>query len=200
MEMYNGMVSPQVMKAFKAGAIFLYNGPVTALLSSKLNLALLSDYEYTDIFSAEEKELIDAHVPWTRKIKAGSTRYHGQRVDDLEHFIRSHRDLLVLKSAIGLGGQGVYVGKSTPRDQWDLLVNTALKQKNWIVQEWIESSGSVYQCGSKGFGLYNAVWGFYLFGSRYTGTLVRILPQNQPGAVVNVHRGAEISVVLEVDY
>lgn len=198
-EMYNGLVSPPVLKAFKTGNIFLYNGPVTTLLSNKLNLALLSDYRSTGVFTGEEQALIDAHVPWTRKIGPGSTYYGTRRVDDLEQFIRSHRELLVIKPSIGLGGQGVYVGKSISRSRWDMLVSTALRQKNWVVQEWVESSSGVYQCGPQGYDLCRLVWGFYLFGSRYAGTLVRILPQKKQEGVVNVHQGAEISVVFEVE-
>ena len=41
-EMYLGYTSPPVMTAFKAGNIRLINGPVSFLLSNKLNLALLS--------------------------------------------------------------------------------------------------------------------------------------------------------------
>ncbi|MCU0288246.1 MAG: hypothetical protein MUF15_17850, partial [Acidobacteria bacterium] len=134
-EWHFGLVPPRIMKAFKAGNIRIMDGPIGTLLSAKANLALLSEHtdNDSDIFNAAEKEIIRNYVPWTRKITAGETIYHGQKIK-LAEFICSHQDLFVIKPLLGFGGDGVYIGKSTPPDQWQEQVKNALLKKNWIVQ------------------------------------------------------------------
>ena len=42
-------------------------------------------------------------------------------------------------------------------------------------------------------------WGFFVFGSQYSGTFLRILPNKESPRVINTHQGAQISVVFDVD-
>ncbi len=198
-ETCHGVVSPEVMAAFKTGNIRLINGPITDILSSKLNLALLSDYQTTGVFTAWERKIIDAYVPWTRKIKPGSTIYGAKKINDLEHFIRSHREILVLKPAQGYGGKGVCVGNKVSQELWEKNVDTAFQAKDWVVQELVESSTGVYQSGEKGCDYHDMVWGFFIFGSRYTGAWVRVMPQESNKGVINCHQGATVSVIFETD-
>ena len=86
------------------------NGPVSRMLASKLNLALLSGHEHMDVFDTEEKEFIDRYVPWTRKIMPGKTSFAEGKTIDLPDFIRSNRQKLVLKPGGSYGGKGVCVG------------------------------------------------------------------------------------------
>jgi thioesterase domain-containing protein/acyl carrier protein len=44
-ESYEGAVPPEILHLFKTRRICLFNGPVTGLMSNKLNLALLSEHE-----------------------------------------------------------------------------------------------------------------------------------------------------------
>lgn len=199
-EMYNGMVSPGVLDAFRAGNIGLINGPITELLSSKLNMALLSDFEAMGktVFSPEERQFIDRHVPWSRKVICGATTYHGERIK-LEDFIRANKDKLVLKSSIGYGGKSVYVGRWVPGPEWAGLVKTAILQRNWLVQEFVSSSPLVYRAGDNGCELHDMVWGFFVLGSRYGGAWARVIPQKINKGVINCHQGATISVIFHVD-
>jgi hypothetical protein len=198
-ETCHGMVSPDVMTAFKTGNIRLINGPITDVLSSKLNLALLSDYQTTGVFTARERKIIDAFVPWTRKIKPGSTTYKAKKINDLEYFIRSHREKLVIKPALGYGGKKVCVGNKVSQELWEKNVNTAFQEKDWVVQELVESSTGIYQSGEKGCDYHDMVWGFFIFGSRYTGAWVRVMPQESNKGVINCHQGATVSVIFETD-
>jgi hypothetical protein len=197
-EMYNGVVSPKVMNVFKAGNIRLLNGPISSLLSSKLNLALLSDCQYNRVFSDEERTVIARFVPWSRKIVPGNTTYSGDPVK-LEDFITTNKDRLVIKPSIGYGGEGVSIGKRTPQREWEVLVNTALQQKNWLVQEYVEGMPGWYQVGDKGCELHEMVWGFFVLGAQYAGAWVRVLPQEDNKGIINCHQGAKVSIVFEVE-
>jgi hypothetical protein len=198
-EMYLGYVSPEVMKAFKAGNIRLVNGPISFLLSNKLNLALLSDPETANVFTDEEKMIIDKYVPWTRKITPGSTTYGNEKIDSLERFLSSHRERLVIKPSMGLGGKGICIGANCSEKEWEEAINIAIKGKNWLVQQLVESSPGFYQVGENGYDLHDMVWGFFVFGSRYTGAWNRVMPREGSKGIINCHQGATVSIVFEVD-
>ncbi len=198
-EMYLGYVSPEVMEAFKAGNIRLLNGPISYLLSNKLNLALLSDPETARVFTQEEKKIIDAYVPWTRKITPGGTTYKNEKIDDLERFMLSDKERLVIKPSQGLGGKGICVGARSDMNEWEKVVAAALKDKNWLVQELVESEPGIYQSGEKGYELHDMVWGFFLFGTRYAGVWNRVMPRRGSKGVINCHSGATVSMVFAVE-
>lgn len=197
-ELFHGLVKPGVMRAYTAGNIRILNGPMTGLLLNKLNLALLSEHEESDVFSSEEKETIKKYIPWTRKIIAGENVFKGEKII-MENFLISNKDRLVIKPSIGLGGQRVYIGQDTFRKQWEDLVNTALHQKNFLVQELVEAPRGLYQLGEDGCAHHDTVWGVWILGSRYGASFVRALPGGKARRVVNGAQGAEISVVFEVE-
>ncbi|MCP5106466.1 MAG: circularly permuted type 2 ATP-grasp protein [bacterium] len=197
-EWHFGVVPPRIMKVFKAGNVRIMNGPVTNLLSNKLNLALLSEHRDSVLFSDEERETIKKFVPWSRKIVPGETTYGDQKIR-LEDFIRSHKDALVIKPALGYGGDGVYIGKNVSEEEWEKRVQTALIKKNWLVQQLLESGPALYRQGETGCAEYDQAWGFFIFGSQYAGTFLRISTRKNAPRIINTHQGAEISVVFEVD-
>ncbi|UCH92325.1 MAG: hypothetical protein JSV88_18790, partial [Candidatus Aminicenantes bacterium] len=198
MEMYHGVLPEEILKVFKSGNICLYNGPVTKLMSSKLNLALLSQHEDSDIFSLEEREVIKKYIPWTRKTMIGEVTYGTDKVK-LEEFVFSNKERLVLKPCMGISGVGIHAGKNTPGDQWKKVVNKAFKEKNWLIQEYVQSCSYLFQRGDNGCCEHIAVWGLFVFGSRYGGAWVRVLPADNKYGIINSIQGAEESVAIEVE-
>lgn len=200
LEWHLAVVPPRIMKAFKAGNIAVINGPVTNLLSAKSNLALLSDFadRNSDMFTHKEREIIHDHIPWTRKMIPGETTFRGKPIR-LEEFIFTHKDDLVIKPSLGTGGDNVYIGKITPPAQWAEKVKAAALRKNWVVQEVIESSASLYQHGESGVAIYDMVWGLLVFGPRYAATFLRVILKKDAPRIVNSHQGAQISIVFDVD-
>lgn len=197
MEMYHGVVPDEIREVFKSGNICLFNGPVTKLMSSKLNLALLSQYQDSDIFSREEREVIKKHIPWTRKTITGEVTYGKDRVK-LEEFVFANKERLIIKPCMGISGADILIGKNTTGDQWRKTVNKAFAEKNWVVQEHVNSYSFLFQRGEQGCTEHIVVWGFFVFGSRYGGAWARILPAGNKYGVVNSIQGAEETVVLEV--
>jgi hypothetical protein len=196
-ELYNGRIPNEIVEVFKAGNIRLVNGPVSRLLGNKMNLALLSDHDAVTVFDDEEKEFIDRYVPWTRKIMPGSTRFEGKTIDLLE-YICSNRKGLVLKPGGSYGGKGVCVGIKATDQQWQESVETALREKNWVVQEYIETVPGLYQAGDSGYSIHDMSWGFFMFGPRYAGLWIRVMPREGSKGVINCHQGASVSVVFIV--
>ncbi|MCU0285505.1 MAG: hypothetical protein MUF15_03800 [Acidobacteria bacterium] len=197
-ELFHGFLTQGVRQAYNSGNICLMNGPITGLLSNKLILALLSENEESGVFSGEEKETIRKYIPWTRKIIPGVTFYKGEKIS-MAQFLIANKDKLVIKPSIGLGGQRVTIGQDTFRKDWELLVNIALRKKNYLVQELVEPPRVLYRVGEDGCDYHDVVWGAWVLGSQYGASFVRVVPGGNARKVVNGTQGAEISVVFEVD-
>ena len=225
LEWCQGFVPDRILDIFKRGKILICNGAIAFLLSTKLNLALLSENKDSGLFSPGDRATIETYIPWTRRIIRGETDYEGMKVK-LEEFIISNRENLVLKPLLGTGGKDIYVGRYTPKEEWQKVVETAflnnnwrdiipehpltekkwyqfseraLSVKGWIVQEYIESSKYLYQWGESGCAEHHAVWGFFIFGDLYAGGWVRLLPTSNKSGIINCHQGARVSVIFEVD-
>lgn len=201
MELYHGQVPIKVYNAALSGNALIYNGPITILLSNKLNLALLSAHEDSEIFTPEERKIIKAYIPWTRRIVPGKVTFAG-KIFDWEDFLHFHRMKLVIKPVRQLGGIGVAVGKYTPPDQWEVTVKQALRDEthNWIVQEYMETLPHVYQYGEQGYIEHEVVWGLFVFGRGYAGGFLRIIPKTDNiKGVINASQGAQETVFFEVD-
>ncbi len=197
-EQCEGMVPPEFLEISRAGNLHLYNGPVSGILSNKLNLALLSGNAESPLFTDHEKEIIRKHIPWTRKVVHGETRFRGQTVL-LETFLLESRELLVLKPSVGLGGEDVYIGKNTASSKWEELVGRALEQRNWLVQERVESLPYGFQCGESGVESYDLVWGLFFYGETYAGAANRVLPKSNESGIINAVQGALSTVLFEVE-
>jgi len=201
LELYHGQVPIQVFNAALSGNAIIYNGPITILLSNKLNLALLSAHEDSDIFTPGERKIIKAHIPWTRRIVPGKVTFAGKTFD-WEDFLRSQRMKLVIKPARELGGIGVAIGKYTPPDQWEATVQQALRDetRNWIAQEYMETLPHLYQYGEEGYIEHEVVWGLFIFGREYAGGFLRIIPKTENiKGIINASQGAQETVFFEVD-
>jgi hypothetical protein len=194
-----GEVPGEVEKAFGAGHFLMYDGPIALLLSNKLNFAVLSEHQDSELFLPEEREIIKRNIPWTRKMTPGDTTFRGHAVN-LERHILANREDMVIKPAEGLGGESVYVGRYTPAPLWREVVKLAFRNKNWLVQEFVKSRQFLFQTAQHGSYGHDVIWGVFIFGEHYAGTFLRVLSgQKQHKGVINSHQGAEYSVVLEVD-
>lgn len=195
---YNNGGTPFLLRiAQEKGNALIYNGLITDLISNKLNLALMSENQDSDIFTPEEREIIKNHTPWSRKVVAGETTYNGQKVN-LEELMLAQRENLVLKPGDGSGGLDVFLGFKIPQEQWRKVVERALSQKTWLVQELVESLPLLYQCGENGYAEHNVVWGTFVFGKQYGGTWLRVLPKEHHAGIINIAQGAEACVTFEV--
>lgn len=195
-EMTSGDVPTQVLRCHQRGGMTLHNGPVSYVLCNKLNLAILSEFGDCGLFTDEEQALIARHVPWTRKVAEGAADLDGASVM-LPDYIRSSRDQLVLKKAISSSGHDVFVGIATAETEWERALETALEQKDWIVQRYVPSLPYLYQDGDHGCRAHDVIWGLFVIDDAYAGAFLRVLPA-LCGGVVNRSRGSLDGVVLEV--
>jgi hypothetical protein len=192
-------------RAFRAGTLKLFNAPVRTILTDKRNLALLSELaDRGEVLSGEERELVRRHVPWTRRLAAGTTGWKGSEVHLPGHVLAARQELVIKRAREGQGA-AVYLGAATPEPAWRDLVTRALADGDWVVQERVRSLPYVHQHGERGWGLHDVVWGLFVFGDRYGGAFLSLSPRGEAGeggdggsGVVNLTRGASAGVVLEV--
>ena len=136
-----GLDSP-VMRAVRDGAVCMANPVRCKILHKKASLAVLSDERNADLFDAEQREAIAAHIPWTRRVEERTTLFAGAPVD-LIPLIIEQRERFVLKSNDEYGGKGIVLGWQTDAAEWERAVQTALAEP-FVVQERVDIPSEPY--------------------------------------------------------
>lgn len=185
-----------IYRAFKAGQLVLLNGPMDPLLSTKRNVALLSQYAGSGAFDADERAFIERHVPWTRLVAPGTVEFEGE-VSPLTDLLIAQREKFVLKDAGSSGGKGVVIGRFSPAEEWRKSLDEALASNRWVVQQHQESLPYLYQSGRYGCSVHDVIWGPFVFGDKYAGAILRMQPKADGGAV-NLSLHATEGIILEV--
>ena len=122
-----------VIRAVQSGAVCMVNPFRCKLLHKKASLAVLSDERNVGLFSDDERQAIDAHIPWTRVVAERKTRHEDRQVD-LVPFIIDQRERLVLKPNDAYGGAGIVLGWEVDGATWEQAVRVALTEP-FVVQE-----------------------------------------------------------------
>jgi len=160
-----------LVDAYAAKAVCVANTLRCKIAHKKSFFAVLTDDRYAELFSAAEREVISAHVPWTRLVH-----------EDLADEIRSRRDHLVLKPNDEYGGTGVTLGWESDARTWDATIERALRDhetanRAWIVQERINVRREVFPvCRENAIVERDMLVDFapYLFRGRLAGFLTRL--------------------------
>jgi hypothetical protein len=189
--------TPQaIYRCFKVGTLSLYNGPLAGLLGDKRNLALLSEHQDSELFDSTERSILERHLPWSRQLVRGRTKYQGEHMD-LEELLSGRREDFVIKLGTGARGENVIIGRVTPAEEWRAKVRKEMDSGGWLVQEYVSSRPYLYQHGD-GYQLHDVVWGMFSFGDTYGGGFLRMMPTGQGGGVINSSRGATEGLIFEV--
>jgi hypothetical protein len=168
-----------LVDACSARAICMANTFRCKLAHKKAFFAVLTDPAHESLFSAAERDVIRAHVPWTRvldDVPATKGEWHG----DLLELVRTDRERLVLKPNDEYGGKGVTLGWETPEGPWLEKVDAALDDPygTWIVQERIPVRREVFpQFDAMGRVSMNDMlvdFAPYLFRGKMSGFLTRL--------------------------
>ncbi|MCY1078387.1 hypothetical protein [Archangium lansingense] len=186
-----------VMQALTEGSAYFMNGLFrNCVMRSKALFAALSDPAQSEMFAPDVRPALARHIPWTRIVREGKTRYDGREVDLLS-FIAEHRERLVLKPANEFGGTGVTLGWQTDAGTWSTALKTALEAP-WIVQERVPTPMESYPIYDGGQIRYEELYAdlnpFVWNGDRQAGLLTRL----SRDAIVNVAQGGCMTPVVVV--
>ena len=134
---------PALLDAYRAGAICMVNSFRSKLIHKKALFAVLTDKRRASLFSAEEREAISKHVPWTRLVRAEKSDYFGEEVD-LVDYIKTNRNKLVLKPNDDYGGHGITIGWNSDEDAWHAALESALADGDYVAQERVPTAREVF--------------------------------------------------------
>jgi hypothetical protein len=185
----------EYLEASAAGEVTFLNPLICQwALADKAVLALLHDERFADCFTAAERGLINAHVPWTRFVRPDRTRSPDGRRIDLLSYIAENRESLVLKPSNATRGEGVLVGPLTPQRQWQEQLARAARATPYVVQEYIRAP--CISAPHPADGSVQPMWvglDIYVYGGRFAGFQSRA----SLDAVMNVgKRGILLPVVV----
>ncbi|WP_437736330.1 hypothetical protein [Sorangium sp. So ce1335] len=184
-----------LVRAYRDRAAYVANSFRTKPLNKKAAFAVLSTPDFSGLFSPEQRDAIAAHVPWTRRVKAGRTAWRGREVDLVE-LILCEQESFVLKPNDDYGGKGVLLGWQTPPDVWREAVRGAEEQRA-IVQE--RSRARTARMPTFRDGIVDEEVYFdlcpFVFAGRMEGAMVRL----SASAVSNVSAGGGVTGLLIVD-
>ncbi|MCB0199249.1 MAG: hypothetical protein KDI03_04180 [Anaerolineae bacterium] len=125
-------VEHPVIYAVRDRAVCMMNRFSCKFLHKKASLAVLSDERNAHLFTRQELETINTHIPWTRRVEERTTLLDGETVD-LVPFIHANKHRLVLKPNDAYGGRGVVLGWDASEEEWQRAVDVALIEPH-IVQ------------------------------------------------------------------
>jgi hypothetical protein len=165
----------EYLEATAAGEVTFLNPLICQwALADKAVLALLQDERFADCFTASDRALIKAHVPWTRFIRAGRTSGPDDRSVDLLPYVAENRETLVLKPSNATRGEGVLVGPETPPQQWLEQLARAANETPYVVQEYIRAPS--ISAPHPVDGAVRPMWvglDIYVYGGRFAGFQAR---------------------------
>jgi len=164
-----------LIRAVRDRAVTLVNPFRCKPLHKKAIFAVLTESALQGLFDDDERAAIRAHVPWTRRVAAGTVTRDGGEVD-LPEFVRRNREHLVMKPNDEYGGKGVFIGWEMSDAEWDEALAVALRT-DYVVQEKVELSRRVFpELGPEGIRFRDLVVDLdpYLFAGEVEGFLTRL--------------------------
>jgi hypothetical protein len=125
-----------LLDAYQQRAVCVANSLRCKIPHKKAFFAVLSDERHAGLFSADERELIHRHIPWTAIVEDGRVSRGGVAVD-LLRLLRDERDRFVIKPNDEYGGTGVTLGWETSASDWDAAIARAVRERDrgWVAQE-----------------------------------------------------------------
>lgn len=110
---------------------------ITAELDQKSCWELLTDSQFTQkYFNSDERQVFRRHILWTRLLSDRHTTLPDGQTGDLLEYVRREQESLVLKPNRAYGGEGVVIGPSLSRVEWDAALDRALAGKDrFVVQQ-----------------------------------------------------------------
>ena len=167
-----------LLDAYEARAVCVANSLRCKIPHKKAFFAVLTDERHAGLFSAEEREIIRRHIPWTAIVEDGPVVRDGKTIDLLAH-LREHRDQYVIKPNDEYGGTGVTLGWETSEAAWDDALTRAVAERDrgWVAQQRIAVRREVFPvCEGGGVAMRDMLVDFapYIFRGRLAGFLTRL--------------------------
>lgn len=128
------------MSALKQAFI---NNQVISSISGELDhksaFAIFTDPRFDRFFTVGERALFKKYIAWTRILKEGMTCDTQLRKIGLVPYTIKNKDKLIIKPNRAYGGEGVLIGKSATKKEWqDYVKKAADNPGDFVVQELVK--------------------------------------------------------------
>jgi uncharacterized circularly permuted ATP-grasp superfamily protein len=146
-----GMGHP-LIQAAQAGAVCVVNPVACRLPGKKASFAILSDEEYSELFTPMQRDAIRESIPWTRVVEERRTMFEGELIDLIPFLIRNQQRF-VLKPNDAYGGNKIVLGWTVHAKEWELALVNAIAEP-FVAQERIDipqESFPIYESGQLRF-------------------------------------------------
>ena len=131
-----------LIRAVREGAACMVNPFRCKVLGKKAAFAVATDDRNAAMFTAEEREAIREHIPWTRIVADRITTHDGLHVDLLPYIV-DNKDRLVLKPNNAHGGKQIVLGWNTDTATWTKCLSIA-QSEGYVVQERVDVATEPY--------------------------------------------------------
>lgn len=125
-----------MLKAVKNGNVCMAGPFASEIVFSKISFAMLHNSQFLNYCNKTERKLLEKWIPHTSILKPPFL-WKDVEVKNIRKFLNNNRESLVLKPAMSYGGKGVFIGNLNSKDNWNGIVQYALKN-GYVVQERIE--------------------------------------------------------------
>jgi hypothetical protein len=147
----------------------------SSLYHNKAALNLMSDSRLRSAFTAEEAELIDRVLPWSRLLAKTETEVDGQTVDLID-YCRAHQAELIIKQQRSFQARGIVPGWDTSDADWAAALTEGIEEGALIQRRVIRRAEQVVHPDTGNIDEYAATWGVYVTPHGYAGTSLRAMP------------------------
>ncbi len=110
---------------------------IAAEIDQKSCWEVFTDPQFTQkYFNSDERQVFRRHVLWTRILSDRRTTLPDGQTGDLLEYVRTEQETLVLKPNRACGGEGVVLGQTMARADWETMIEKVLADKQrWVVQQ-----------------------------------------------------------------
>ncbi|PEN05467.1 hypothetical protein CRI93_13215 [Longimonas halophila] len=106
------------------------------LVHKKAIFSFLTDEQYTKVLEAPQRQAIQQHIPWTRRLRPRTTEFRGLTIDLLD-FARQNQRYFVIKPNDAYGGSGVTLGFASTPSEWDAAIEEGVEAGH-VIQETVD--------------------------------------------------------------
>lgn len=187
-----------LVRAYRDGCVCMVNSFRTKLVHKKASFAVLSDERFAHLFTDEQRDVIERHIPWTRVLQTGDTTFGNEKCDLVE-LITKEQARFVIKPNDDYGGEGVCLGGEVSPDEWKQKIAAGLGDL-FVVQERAPVSHvrlPLFTADLQSIEETSLTIDFdpFLFNNRTEGGMVRLTT----GTLSNVSAGANVAALVIVD-
>lgn len=158
---------------------------------------VFTDPRYARAFTPAQRRLFRQHLLWTRLVREARVLDPSGRFVDLPQYIRRHQQRLVLKPNALFGGEGVVLGRTVGRREWERELTRALRgPRRYVVQALADVATDAFPLlvnGRVKTELRSMVSGFF-----FNSTGVGLVGRFSASPVVNVSQGGGLMSALWV--